>query len=268
MSRATRRPTPVTRHALLLLATAASMTLFQGPTFAVALLAILLAHEAGHYILCRIHGIDASLPYFLPGPTIFGTFGAFIRIRSPFPDRNALFDVGAAGPWAGFVVALPVLAAGIARSTVVTTPPDAGSLLRLGDSLLIAALTRAIRGPLPDGADLLFDPLALAGWAGCLVTSLNLLPAGQLDGGHVLFAVGVRRRLVSLLPVPLLAWLAWFHWPGWALWAVVLSVMAALGHPPTMNDARPLSPARRVGALCTALLLVLTFIPEPIGVLP
>lgn len=256
----------VLRHVLLLVLTAATMILFQGPAFAAALLAILVAHESGHYLLCRRYGIDASLPYFIPGPNIFGTFGAFIRIRSPFPDRNALFDVGAAGPWAGFVVAVPVLAAGLARSTIVTMEPGPFTL-RLGDSLLIRGLTWLIVGPLPDGSDLLFHPLALAGWAGVLVTSLNLLPAGQLDGGHVLFAAGLRSRLFSLLPVPALLWLAWFHWPGWAFWAVVLLLMAALGHPPTMDDAIPLSPGRRMAALLTVILLALTFIPEPIGVL-
>lgn len=255
-------------HVLLLGVTAATMTLLQGGVFTIALLAILIAHEGGHYLLCRRHGIDASLPYFLPGPTIFGTFGAFIRIRSPFPDRNALFDVGAAGPWAGFVVAVPVLAMGLARSTITSVEPDPLTTLRLGESLLIQGLTWLIVGPLPDGSDVVFHPLALAGWAGILVTSLNLLPAGQLDGGHVLFAAGFRSRLFSLAPVPVLLWLAWFHWPGWALWATVLVVMAALGHPPTMDEARPLSPARRLAALLTVVLFALTFIPEPIGVFP
>lgn len=257
----------MTRHVLLLLATALTMFLFQGPAFTAALLAILIAHEGGHYVLCRRHGIDASLPYFLPGPTIFGTFGAFIRIRSPFPDRNALFDVGAAGPWAGFLVSIPVLIVGLAHSTIVTAAPDPLAAFRLGDSLLIRGLTWLVVGPMPDGTDLLFHPLALAGWGGILVTSLNLLPAGQLDGGHVLFAAGVQSRLVSLLPIPVLLWLAWYRWPGWLLWAIILLVMAALGHPPTMDEARPLSPARRIGALLTVVLFVLTFIPEPIGVL-
>jgi membrane-associated protease RseP (regulator of RpoE activity) len=260
------RPPSAVRHLVLLVVTAATMTLFQGPIFTAALLAILLAHESGHYFLCRRHGIDASLPYFIPGPTIFGTFGAFIRIRSPFPDRNALFDVGAAGPWAGFLISVPVLAVGLAHSTITAAAPDPATTFRLGDSLLIRGLTWLIVGPLPDGKDVLFNPLALAGWAGILVTSLNLLPAGQLDGGHVVFATGLRSRLYSLVPVPVLLWLAWFRWPGWVLWAVVLLVMAALGHPPTMDEARPLSPARRLAAALTVILFVLTFIPEPIGV--
>jgi membrane-associated protease RseP (regulator of RpoE activity) len=164
------------------------------------------------------------------------------------------------------VVSVPVLAVGLARSTITTATPDPTTTIRLGDSVLIRGLTWLIVGPLPDGTDVLFHPLALAGWAGLLVTSLNLLPAGQLDGGHVLFAAGFRSRLVSLLPVPVLVWLAWFHWPGWALWAALLLVMAALGHPPTMDETRPLSPARRIAAVLTALLFALTFIPEPIGV--
>lgn len=259
-------PGTLRRHVVLLLATAATMMLLQGPLFTLALLAILGAHESGHYLLCRRHGIDASLPYFLPGPTLFGTFGAFIRIRSPFPDRDALFDVGAAGPWAGFVVAVPVLAVGLARSTIVTDIPDPLTTFRLGESLLVQGLTWLIHGPLPEGSDVLFDPLALAGWAGILVTGLNLIPAGQLDGGHVLFAVGLRNRLYSLLPVAVLVWLAWYQWRGWAFWAALLMVMVVLGHPPTMNDARPLSPARRVVAVLTVILFAVTFIPEPIGV--
>jgi len=254
------------RHVLLFIATAAMMTLFQGPAFAIALLAILGAHESGHYLLCRRHGVDATLPYFLPGPNLFGTFGAFIRIRSPFPDRNALFDIGAAGPWAGFVVAVPVLAIGLLRSSVIVDVPDPTMSLRLGDSLLIRWMTWLVFGTLPEGHDVLFDPVALAGWAGMLVTGLNLIPAGQLDGGHVLFAAGIRSRLVTLLPIPALVWLAWFHWPGWSLWVVVLVVMTWLGHPPTLNEAEPLSAGRRAAALATLLLFAVTFIPQPIGV--
>jgi membrane-associated protease RseP (regulator of RpoE activity) len=255
------------RHVLLFGATAAMMILIQGWPFAVAMLAILVAHESGHYLSCRRYGIEASLPYFIPAPNPFGTFGAFIRIRSPFPHRDALFDVGAAGPWAGFVVALPVMVIGLARSTITTIPPEPLSGIILGESLLIRGLTRTVLGPLPAGADVLYDPVALAGWAGLLVTTLNLLPAGQLDGGHVLYAAGLRSRLFSLLPVAAATWLAWAHSPVWALWAGLLLLMAVLGHPPTMNDARPLSPARRAATVLTLLLLAVTFMPDPIGVI-
>lgn len=271
-------------HALLLLATFASATvsgavwagvdpfasgsaLVQGLPYSVALLAILLCHEFGHYLLCRRHGVDASLPYFLPAPLLpFGTFGAFIRIRSRFPDRRALFDIGMAGPWAGFVVALVVLVAGLRLSHVETVVPQHGFLV-FGDSVLSAQLIRLVVGA--DSNDVVIHPLALAGWFGLFVTSLNLLPAGQLDGGHALYAVvGRRTPLLSGALVGVLVWLGFRLWPGWFTWAGILALMNVLGHPATGDDDRPLGAGRLVAAVLSLLLFVLTFVPEPIRIVP
>jgi membrane-associated protease RseP (regulator of RpoE activity) len=240
-----------------------------GLPFAATLLTILLVHEAGHYVMCRLHRVSASLPYFLPAPpNIFplGTFGAFIRIRSRFPHRRALFDVGAAGPWAGFVVALVATAVGLSRSTVMPAPPE-GQVLELGDSLLTALLTRVLLHA--DPATVVLHPIAFAGWFGLFVTSINLLPAGQLDGGHVLYAaLGRGTRILPPLLIAFLVWLGWRGWPGWFVWAAILFALLTLGHPSTDNDVEPIGPARRIAALATAAVFVLTFVAEPFRIIP
>ncbi len=286
-------PVPVTiprrsllLHGLLLVATVATTTiagaLFEGVDpfagiavlagglpFSLAFLAILLVHESGHYVMCRLHGVSASLPYFLPAPPVIfplGTFGAFIRIRSRFPDRRALFDIGAGGPWAGFVVALVALVFGLSRSTVLPAPVTGGAL-ELGDSLLTAFLTRVVLDA--DPSTVVLHPVAFAGWLGMLVTSINLLPAGQLDGGHVLYAAFRRRaRFVPFLIVAALVWLGWTGWSGWLLWAVLITVLVGLRHPPTLDDPRPLGAARTVGAFMSLVLFAVTFVPEPFRLLP
>ncbi|HZP40381.1 MAG TPA: site-2 protease family protein [Candidatus Binatia bacterium] len=239
-------------------------TLIHGIPFAATLLSILLVHESGHYLSCRWHGVRASLPYFLPAPPVFilGTLGAFIRIRSRFPDRRALFDVGASGPWAGFVVALAASAVGLARSTVTTAPPEHAWML--GDSILFAFLTRLVLRA--DPAHVVLHDVAFAGWVGLLVTSLNLLPAGQLDGGHVLYAAAGRRT--NALPGLLFGFLVWLGLrrgqPIWFFWGGVVALMMLVGHPPTEDDAQPLGSGRLLATLATLALFVLTFVPEPI----
>jgi membrane-associated protease RseP (regulator of RpoE activity) len=235
--------------------------LARGWPFSVSLLAILLAHELGHYFMCLRHGVDASPPYFLPAPVLFGTLGAFIRVRARFPDRRALFDMGAAGPWAGFVVAVGVLVVGLRHSRVETGP----AFLVFGDSLLTTWLTRLIVGADPDVVAV--HPVAIAGWFGLLVTSFNLLPAGQLDGGHVVYAAfGRHVPLLSGAVAGALVWLGISTWSGWLAWAAIVALMARLGHPPTVDDRRPLGAARLVGAASSLLLFAVTFVPEPIRI--
>jgi membrane-associated protease RseP (regulator of RpoE activity) len=242
--------------------------LARGLPFSLSLLTILLCHEMGHYLMCVRHGVDASLPYFLPAPPLvvpWGTFGAFIRVRSRFRDRVALFDMGATGPWAGFVVSVIVLVIGLRLSHVEA--PTGGSTLLFGDSLLTGYLTRLIVGADPD--TVFIHPVGLAGWFGLLVTSLNLLPAGQLDGGHVVYAaVGRRTPLLSGSLAAGLAWLGFRLWSGWFFWAAIVALMTRFGHPPTIDDEIPLDGRRLVGAVASLLLLVLTFVPEPIRILP
>jgi membrane-associated protease RseP (regulator of RpoE activity) len=247
---------------------ASPAALARGLPFSLALLAILFCHEMGHYLMCLHYGVDASLPYFLPGPPLVpspGTFGAFIRVRSRFPDRRALFDMGAAGPLAGFVVALPVLLIGLRLSHVDTTP-GAGAIL-FGDSLLTGLLTRLVTGADPD--TVVIHPVALAGWFGMLVTSLNLLPAGQLDGGHVVYAaLGRSTPVISGVLAVALAVLGYRRWPGWFLWAAILFVMARLGHPQTIDDETPLDAGRLAVAVASLVILAITFVPEPFRILP
>jgi membrane-associated protease RseP (regulator of RpoE activity) len=242
--------------------------LVRGVPFAATLLTILLVHEAGHYVMCLRHGVDASLPYFLPAPIVspVGTFGAFIRIRSRFPDRRALFDVGAAGPWAGFVVALVATVVGLTRSQVLPVRPEA-HVLELGDSLLTALLTRLVLHA--DPATVVLDPIAFAGWFGLFVTSLNLLPVGQLDGGHVLYAASGRiSRVVPAVMLAFLVWLGAHGWPGWFVWAAILLAILSLGHPPTEDDRRPIGSARRLASIATFVVFVLTFVAHPIRFIP
>jgi membrane-associated protease RseP (regulator of RpoE activity) len=242
--------------------------LARGLPFSVALLGILFCHEMGHYVMCRRYRVDASLPYFLPAPPLglvpIGTFGAFIRVRGRFPDRRAVFDMGAAGPWAGFVVAIAVLLIGLRLSHVGTVPR--GITIMFGDSLLTSWLTRLVTGADPD--TVVIHPVAVAGWFGLLVTSFNLLPAGQLDGGHVLYAAfGRSTPILSGTVAAGLVWLGIRAWPGWLFWAAVVAVMTRLGHPPTLDDARRLGGVRLVGAVASLVVLALTFVPEPIRIL-
>jgi membrane-associated protease RseP (regulator of RpoE activity) len=243
--------------------------LIRGLPFSATLITILLMHEAGHYLMCRRHGVRASLPYFLPAPPfppMPGTFGAFIRIRSRFPDRRALFDVAAAGPWAGFVVAAGAVAWGLHLSTVLPAPPP-GPGIEFGDSLLTSLLIRLVLGAPSD--TVVLHPVAFAGWLGLFVTCLNLLPAGQLDGGHVLYAaLGRRTRVIPSLLIAALLWLGLRGWPGWLLWAGIITVLMALGVPPIEDGARPLGPGRRLATLATFVLFLLVFVPEPVRIIP
>ncbi|HJQ82530.1 MAG TPA: site-2 protease family protein [Candidatus Binatia bacterium] len=271
-------------NAALLLLTAMTMTLggalqegvdpfgqpellARGLPYAATLLAILLAHEMGHYLMCVRHGVDASLPYFLPGPPLpAGTFGAFIRIRSRFPDRRALFDVAAAGPWAGFVVAVAATIYGLTRSKIMPDAAAAGGVV-LGDSLVMTILTWTVLGA--DPATVVLDPVAYAGWLGFFVTALNLIPVGQLDGGHVLYAAAGRSpRFLSALLVAFLVWLGFGGWRGWLVWAILIVGLLGLGHPTTDDDRRPLDGMRRLAAAATFVIFVLTFVAEPFKILP
>jgi membrane-associated protease RseP (regulator of RpoE activity) len=243
--------------------------LARGLPYAVTLMAILLAHEAGHFLMCVRYGVSASFPYFLPGPPLPplpGTFGAFIRIRARFPDRRALFDVGAAGPWAGFVVALVATVFGLGRSQVLPAPPVTNVVI-LGDSLVMTLLTRLILGA--DPSTVMLSPIAYAGWFGFLVTALNLMPVGQLDGGHVVYAAAGRSlRFVSAILIAFVVWLGLTGWPGWFVWAALTMGLLGLGHPPTENDELPLGRGRQLASLATFVIFVLTFVPEPLKILP
>ena len=191
--------------------------LVQGIPFAAALMSILLAHEMGHYLTCRYYGISATLPYFIPAPNFVGTFGAFIRIRSPFQHRTALLEVGVAGPIAGFVLAVPILAFALTQSRFVESSDSAAGLIGLGEPLVFTFLTFLLGIQPPEGTELFLHPIAFAAWVGLLVTALNLIPVGQLDGGHISYAVfrGFHRRLSRILVFILFPLGFSSGWVGW-----------------------------------------------------
>lgn len=240
-----------------------------GLQFSLPLLVILLAHEFGHYWMCRRHAVPATLPYFLPAPWGLGTLGAFIRIRAPIRSKRELFDIGVAGPLAGFVVLLPFLLLGIARSTPAQLRVIEGGepTLVLGGSWLMQLVIDALHPGLNPEMGLDLHPYALAAWVGLLATSLNLLPLGQLDGGHILYAATGRwqRRLAWPLWLALLA--ASVLWIGWLIWSAVV-LITGLRHPPVRDEAAPLDPLRLALAALALLIFLLCFMPVPLAVLP
>lgn len=239
--------------------------IWQGLPFAGALLFILTTHELGHYVLSKVHGVPASLPLFIPGPPHFiGTFGAIIRIRGPILDRRALFDIGVAGPLAGFIVAVVALIVGLHLSTVVERTATPG--LHLGEPLLLQFLAWLVIGPISPESDIVLHPIGFAAWFGLFVTSLNLLPIGQLDGGHVAYALwGRRQRTMAFIFVPILIVLGFVGWPGWFLWAVMAGLFG-LGHPPVMDPHVPLGRSRTIVGWITLAVFVSTFVPVPFSV--
>jgi membrane-associated protease RseP (regulator of RpoE activity) len=237
-----------------------------GLWYSLAILGILGAHEFGHYLACVYYRVDASLPYFIPAPLLTGTLGAFIRIRQPIPDKRQLFDIGIAGPIAGFLVAVPVLIVGIALSRVVRIPPGVGGL-ELGEPLLLQGIAYLFWGDIPDGSTLNIHPTAFAAWFGCLATALNLFPIGQLDGGHISYAVlGRRSTLVTYGTIVCLAGLS-FVSSSWIVWTVLnVAMLFAFGprHPRTYDEDVPLDPARLWLALFAVLMFAVCFTPAPI----
>jgi len=242
--------------------------LLTGAPFAFTLLAILGVHEFGHYFTARHYHASVSLPYFIPAPPpfLFGTMGAIIRMRSPAKDRNSLFDIAAAGPLAGLVIAVLAILLGLEWSTVARVPP--GGHIVFGDSLLMRFLIYLKFGPLAPGMDVFIHPVALAGWVGLFVTALNLFPVGQLDGGRIAYALfGRRHRLVGIATfVGLLLLGAVTGAANWVVWAALLFFLVGFHHSPPLDDVTPLTPGRwLVGVLCL-LLLVLLIPPVPIQV--
>jgi membrane-associated protease RseP (regulator of RpoE activity) len=240
-----------------------------GLWYSVPLLAILTAHEMGHYLACRLYRVNATLPFFLPLPPpigLSGTLGAFIRIRSAISTKPVLFDMAAAGPIAGFVVAVPTMVLGLQMSRVAKLPADFVGL-ELGEPLLFQAMSYLFFGTIPDGASVNLHPMAMAAWFGLLVTALNLMPVGQLDGGHISYAVFGRTSsyitLAALACIGALAFVA-YSWIVWALLLIVLLRVFGHHHPPTWDEHMPLDRARLVVAAITLLIFAACFTPTPI----
>ncbi len=242
--------------------------LMNGLWYSGTILLILGFHEFGHYFACRYYDVDASLPFFLPAPLpLTGTLGAFIRIREPIPDKRMLFDIGIAGPIAGFVVAVPALLVGLAMSNVVELEPSP-NLLSLGEPLLFRGAAQLFFGSQPDHLSINLHPVGFAAWFGLLATALNLFPIGQLDGGHVSYAVlGRRSSWVTLGMVGVAIVLTYFSM-SWVVWTTLMIVMLFVfgrHHPRTHDEDVPLDRGRVMLAVFALVMFVVCFTPAPIG---
>jgi len=241
--------------------------LLHGLWYSGTILLILGAHEMGHYLACRYYQVDASLPFFLPMPLVLtGTLGAFIRIREPIPTKRMLFDIGAGGPFAGFVFAVPALFIGVAMSHMVKVPPNFSGF-ELGEPLLFKIASRIIWGPIPDGYSLNLHPVAFAAWFGLLATALNLFPIGQLDGGHISYAaLGRRSSSITLGSIAVAVCLTFFSrsWVVWTLMIVAMTATMGQHHPRTMDENIPLDRTRLWLAVAAAAIFILCFTYSPI----
>ena len=245
--------------------------LMPGIKFSASLLAILTAHESGHYVFCRYYGVDATLPFFIPQPPglIPGTFGAFIRMKSPVPSRRALFDIGLAGPLAGFILIVPIALAGVLTLHQVHVVPGEAGGITFNDPLLFRLIARAFKIDLDNSA---VNPFYLAAWFGLLVTALNLMPVGQLDGGHGTFAVFGKLAhhwigrvvFVLMLVIMVCGWL-WYHSPAMLLYVVLLAVMLRVRHPQP-EQMEPLGAMRIAIGIITLIVFALCFLPFPITI--
>ena len=241
----------------------------RGLWYSLTILAILGCHEMGHYIACLRYGVVATRPFFLPAPLpLTGTLGAFIRIKSRIPNKTALFDIGIAGPLAGFVVAVPALFIGLMLSRVDHLPADQSGLMELGEPLLFKFAAWLVWGTVADGSSINMHPMAFAAWFGLLATALNLFPIAQLDGGHISYAVlGPRSTIVTIVMIGVAIGLA-FTSSSWIAWTVLLLIMVfTLGprHPPTLYDDEPINRPRVILAAVAMIILALCFTPAPIG---
>jgi len=247
--------------------------LHMGLLFSVTALTILFAHEMGHYVACRRYGLPSTLPYFLPVPINFGTFGAFIKIKTQISTKRQLFDVGIAGPIAGFVTLIPFLLWGVAHSQPAllheVARPDTVEgphVWRLGGCLAIQLAARLFHSQwLGPGMTLNLHPVAMGAWLGLFATSLNLIPMSQLDGGHILYAATGRLQRRLALPLWIALGLIGYFWAGWLLWCLIVGLIG-LYHPPVYDESEPLDGKRRLLAWFALVMFVLCFIPVPLAI--
>jgi membrane-associated protease RseP (regulator of RpoE activity) len=238
------------------------LKIYKGFPFSLTLMTILLGHELSHYFASKKHNTNATLPYFIPAPSIIGTFGAFIKMKSPIMTRKALIDIGASGPIVGFLLSVIASIIGLMFSSVVVVKGSEGTL-GLGNSLLFSLLSRLIVGLPSDSHEVLLHPVAFAGWIGLFVTSLNLIPVGQLDGGHIAYAfLGKKHRAVSIALVGVLLLLGLFSWEGWAFWGAIMLVLG-VKHPPVIYWEIPLDRRRTIIGVSALVIFIITFMPSP-----
>lgn len=238
------------------------LKIYKGLPFAASLIAILLTHEFAHYFSSKMHGVKATLPYFIPAPNLIGTFGAFIKMKSPIINRKSLIDIGASGPIAGFIVSVITSIIGLSMSKVVYIKSMNPEIV-FGDSILFNFLSFITLGVTPADHDILLHPVAFAGWIGLFVTSMNLIPVGQLDGGHIAYALlGEKHAQISFILVLIMSLLGIFLWEGWIIWSLLL-LLLGLKHPPVLYWEPYLDRKRRYIGWLALIIFVITFIPVP-----
>lgn len=229
--------------------------------YSLALLIFLLAHEFGHYLACKHHGVQATLPYLIPVPFAFGTMGAVIKMRGPIPNKKVLFDIGIAGPLAGFTVALPLLYYGIKNSFFIN--PISGGAIYFGEPIIWKIFHLLIFGSYSNGKELMAHPVAFASWFALLATALNLFPMGQLDGGHILYALLGRKAIIVFKVFFGFIVALVLIWPYWIVW-VIIGWFLGLKHPPVLDETVPLGTDRKILSIIAALIFILCFIIIPI----
>jgi membrane-associated protease RseP (regulator of RpoE activity) len=240
-------------------------SILSGLTYSITLMTILGVHEFGHYFAARRFGVEATLPYFIPFPSIVGTMGAVIKTKSPIPHRRALFYIGIMGPIPGFIVSLAAAVTGIMLSEIQPLPPAEGLTPIFGDSLLFGFIVHIIHGTIPAGFDISLHPFAWAGWIGFLVTSLNLIPIGQLDGGHVLYSLIGRKQVYAGWASLAALFILTFIWPGWGIWIILTLLILMVAHP-VIPETTELSLKEKAAGWFCMVILVITFIPVPVQI--
>ncbi len=253
-----------TIHIILFILTVASTLFVGGPAYSFTIILILLGHEMGHYLMSRRYGMRATLPFFLPFPfSPFGTLGAVIRMESVTSSRKALFDTGIAGPFTSFCLSIPAIVIGLKLSQVIPSAQIKEGTIHLGDPFLFQILQKWVMGEVPDTFDVLLHPIGYAGWVGLFVTALNLLPVGQLDGGHIAYALlGKKSRFIFLIAIVVMAFITVFYNPGWLL-LVILFILFGFRHPSPLDDQTPIDGKRKILGGMAFLAFILSFTPAP-----
>jgi membrane-associated protease RseP (regulator of RpoE activity) len=251
-------------HIALFILTVASTMIVGGPAYSITIILILLGHEMGHYLMSRRYGMRATLPFFLPFPfSPFGTLGAVIRMESTISSRRTLFDTGVAGPLTSLLLSVPAIVIGLKLSQVIPTSQLKEGTIRLGDPLLFAFIQRLVMAEVPENYDVLLHPIGYAGWVGLFVTALNLLPVGQLDGGHIAYALfGRKSRIIFLIAIAVMAFITIFYNPGWLL-LLILIIIFGFRHPAPLDDQTPLDGKRKLIGGIAFLAFFLSFTPAP-----
>ena len=253
-----------TIHIVLFILTVASTLIVGGPAYSFPIILILLGHEMGHYLMSRRYGIRATLPFFLPFPLPpFGTLGAVIRMESTVSTRKALFDTGVAGPLTSLCLSIPAIVIGLRLSELIPASQVREGVLRLADPPLFSLIQRLVLGEISEKYEILLHPIGFAGWVGLFVTALNLLPIGQLDGGHIAYALfGRRSRAIFLIAIAVMAFITVFYNPGWFL-LLILIILFGFRHPPPIDDITPLDWKRKLMGGVVFVAFLLSFTPAP-----